>query len=264
LSGTFKSNLAAQARITAGNTRGNSANFSTVHLTDNDTDTYWATDDIVTNGGIVFDFNQPVTFDIVRFSEYLPLGQRVEGWEVATWTGSGWKLFSEGASIGSCRIVQSNPVTTTRVRFRITKSPVCPAISEFGLFLKSSGADPDQQAKEEILKSMRQSQEYWNSGNLEGFMHNYWQSVSLKFIGKTGITYGWNATLQRYKASYPDKARQGTLKFDFIHLDKISEDAWCQVGKYTLDRGKKSLSGHFMLIWRKINGQWRIVADHSS
>jgi hypothetical protein len=264
LSGTFRTNLAAKATITAGNTRSNHSNFSTVHLIDNDTDTYWATDDIVTNCGIVFDFPEPVTFDIVRFSEYLPLGQRVEGWEIATWTGSSWKLFSEGASIGSCRIVESQPVTTTKVRFRVTKSPVCPAISEFGLYRKSSGANPDQAAKDEIMKSMRQSQDYWNAGNLDGFMHNYWHSDSLKLIGKTGITYGWDATLKRYQASYPDKAKQGTLTFDFIHLEKISDDAWFQVGKYTLVREKETLSGHFTLLWKKIGGQWRIVADHSS
>jgi alpha-L-fucosidase len=264
LSATFRDNLAVQAKITAGNVRSNHSSFGPSNLTDEKSDTYWATDDAVTNCGVVFDFPEPVTFDIVRFREYLPLGQRVEGWEVDTWTGSAWKLLSRGASIGSCRIVQSDPVTTSRVRFRITKSPVCPAISEFGLYLKSSETDPDQKTKDEILNSMRQSQDYWNAGDLTGFMHNYWHSDSLRFIGKTGITYGWDATLKRYQISYPDKSKQGTLKFDFIHLEKISGDAWFQVGKYTLVRGKETLSGHFTLLWRKIKGQWRIVADHSS
>jgi alpha-L-fucosidase len=264
LNGTFSNNLAAKARITAGNTRDNNNNYSTVHLTDNNTETYWATDDVVTNCGIIFEFPEPVTFDVVRFREYLPLGQRIEGWEIAAWIGNSWKMISEGASVGSCRIIETKPITTSKVRLRITRSPVCPAISEFGLYLKSSSADPDQAAKDEILNSMKQSQDYWNNGDLEGFMHNYWHSDSLKFIGKTGITYGWDATLKRYKTSYPDKAKQGTLKFDYIHLDKISEDAWSQVGKYTLIRGKETSSGHFMLLWRKINGQWRIIADHSS
>ncbi|MFA5817296.1 MAG: alpha-L-fucosidase [Bacteroidales bacterium] len=264
LSGSFRSNLAAKAKITAGNIRNNNPSFGTAHLTDSNPNTYWATDDAITNCGVVFEYPDPITFDIIRFGEYLPLGQRVEGWEIDTWTGTGWKEMAKGASIGSCRIVQTEPVNTTKVRFRITKSPVCPAISDFGLYLKSSGIDPDPQAEEEIMTSMRQSQDYWNAGNLEGFMHNYWHSDSLKFIGKTGITYGWDATLKRYKASYPDKSKQGTLKFDFIHLEKISPDAWFQVGKYTLVRGKETLSGHFTLLWRKINGEWRIVADHSS
>ncbi len=264
LEGTFKTNLAKQAKITAGNIRNNSITYNVDRLVDDSNDTYWATDDIVTNCGVVFDFDEAVTFNVVRFREYLPLGQRVDGWSVDTWTGTGWKELASGQSIGACRIVETDPVKTTKIRFRITHSPVCPAISDFGLYLKSSGLNPDDEAKAEILKSMQQSQDYWNSGNLDGFMHNYWHSDSLKFVGKTGITYGWDATLKRYKASYPDKSRQGTLKFDYLHLDKISDDGWYQVGKYTLTRDKDTSSGHFMLIWRKIDGQWRIVADHSS
>lgn len=148
--------------------------------------------------------------------------------------------------------------------FCITESPDRPVISDFGPSLKSPALTADDEARAEILKSMQHSQDCWNSGDLVGFMHNYWRSDSLKFVGKTGITYGWDASLKRYQLSYPDRSKQGTLRFNYLHLDKISEDAWYQIGKYTLTRENDTLSGHFMLIWRKIDGQWRIVADHSS
>lgn len=32
----------------------------------------------------------------------------------------------------------------------------------------------------------------WNRGDLEGFMKGYWESDSLMFIGKSGVTYGYN------------------------------------------------------------------------
>jgi len=111
---------------------------------------------------------------------------------------------------------------------------------------------------------MQQSQDYWNKGDLDRFMHNYWHSDSLKFIGKTGITYGWQASLDRYLRSYPDKSSRGTLSFDFLHLDQLDKDHYFQVGKYTLYRETDTLSGHFTLIWEKINGEWKIIADHSS
>jgi len=136
LSETFKMNLAAQAEIKAGNTRFNSPTYCAENLVDDNADTYWATNDAATNCGVVFSFKKPVTFNVIRFGEYLPLGQRVEGWEVAIWSENGWKKIAEGASIGSSRIIQVNPVATTRVRLRITQSPVCPAISNFGLYLK--------------------------------------------------------------------------------------------------------------------------------
>jgi hypothetical protein len=159
------------------------------------------------------------------------------------------------------------PIPKRAVRFINLTALIILSIYSIGA-AQSSQADPmiqeDYQAKIAIMKSMIQSEKYWNEGNLEGFMHNYWRSDSLKFIGKSGITYGWNATLDRYKKSYPDKSKQGTLKFEFIHLDKISNDAFFQVGKYTLTRESDTLSGHFSLLWRKIDGEWRIVADHSS
>lgn len=137
LSRTFEVNLAAGARITAENTRGDSPDFDAGHLVDNHPATYWATDDSITCCGVLFEFRAPITFDVVRFREYLPLGQRIEGWEIAVWAGDSWERYAEGASVGSCRIVAGAPVTTTRVRFRVTRAPVCPAISEFGLFRKA-------------------------------------------------------------------------------------------------------------------------------
>ena len=121
-----------------------------------------------------------------------------------------------------------------------------------------------EEDKNAILESMKQSQDYWNSGDLDGFMHNYWKSDSLKFIGKSGITYGWQGSLDRYKNSYPDKSKQGTLTFDFLHLEAVGQGNYFQVGKYTQIRETDTLSGHFSLLWKKIDGEWKIIVDHSS
>lgn len=46
-------------------------------------------------------------------------------------------VIAKGTSIGSCRLVRMrDDVIAGRVRLRITQSPVCPALSEFGLFLE--------------------------------------------------------------------------------------------------------------------------------
>jgi hypothetical protein len=52
--------------------------------------------------------------------------------------------------------------------------------------------------KEKILFSMSEQEKAWNKGDIEGYMAYYWKSDSLKFIGKSGITYGWNTTLLHY------------------------------------------------------------------
>ena len=111
---------------------------------------------------------------------------------------------------------------------------------------------------------MADQQDAWNNFNIESFMEGYWKSDSLKFIGKNGITYGWDSTLENYKKIYPSKEAMGKLTFTIISLDLISDTSAFMIGKYHLKRKNDEPSGHFTLLWLKIDGKWLIVADHSS
>lgn len=104
----------------------------------------------------------------------------------------------------------------------------------------------------------------WNNGNINEFMHGYWENDSLMFIGKTGVTYGYTNTLNNYKKGYSDTAQMGQLKFDILQVKKISSDAFFVVGKWFLKRTVGDIGGHYTLLFRKIKGKWVIVADHSS
>lgn len=104
----------------------------------------------------------------------------------------------------------------------------------------------------------------WNKGDIQSFMQGYWKSDSLMFIGKNGITRGWQQTLENYKAGYPDTATMGKLSFELISLKKLSADYFFVVGKWLLKRSIGDVSGHYNLLWRKIKGRWYIIADHSS
>ncbi len=104
----------------------------------------------------------------------------------------------------------------------------------------------------------------WNKGNINEFMHGYWENDSLMFIGKTGVTYGYTNTLNNYKKGYSDTAQMGQLKFDILHVKKISNQAFFVVGKWFLKRTVGDIGGHYTLLFRKMNGKWVIVADHSS
>ena len=78
-------------------------------------------------------FAGPVTFDVVDLREHLPLGQRVDTWALDRWQDGAWVEFAAGRAIGNRRLWRGDAVTTDRVRLRVT-GPVCPAISEFGLY----------------------------------------------------------------------------------------------------------------------------------
>jgi alpha-L-fucosidase len=139
LDAAFAHDLARSAKCSASNSRGDDPRFAPASLTDGKRDTYWATDDAVTNAEVVLEFPQPVTFNVVRLREYLPLGQRVEAFALDQWQEGQWKEFATGTSIGNCRLVRSQLSSTSKVRLRIAQAPVCPAISELGLFLDEGG-----------------------------------------------------------------------------------------------------------------------------
>lgn len=123
------------------------------------------------------------------------------------------------------------------------------------------------QTKDEItIRTLLDKQtKSWNCGDLRGFMNGYWKSDSLMFIGKNGVTYGYEQTLANYRKSYPDMDAMGELEFDILKVTRLAPDAYYVIGKWHLIRDKAGdLSGHYTLLFRKIKGQWVIVADHSS
>ncbi len=104
----------------------------------------------------------------------------------------------------------------------------------------------------------------WNGGDVENFMKPYWHSDSLMFIGKSGVTYGWQKTMENYKKNYPDAAAMGKLDFTILQIKRLSVLYYSVVGKWHLARTIGDLSGHFTLLFKKIKNIWVIVSDHSS
>ncbi len=121
------------------------------------------------------------------------------------------------------------------------------------------------QKKEEILSILDRQVGYWNNGDIDNFMEDYWKSPELMFIGKNGVTKGWEETKDRYYKSYPDRASMGTLKFDIKEVEFFNKKTVWVLGQWNLTRPEKGdIGGHYTLIFKKIKGRWLIVSDHSS
>ena len=120
--------------------------------------------------------------------------------------------------------------------------------------------DKDFEAVKSILQTQAKS---WNEGNIDAFMEYYWKSDNLQFIGSNGITYGWQNTLDNYKKRYPDRQAMGKLSFEVLKVDKRSKKVITLVGKFHLKREIGDLEGIFLLVWKKIKGEWKIVADQT-
>ncbi len=117
--------------------------------------------------------------------------------------------------------------------------------------------------KTAILKVMKDQEIAWSKNDLEGFMQGYIKSDSLKFYGKSGLTKGWQQTLDNYKKGYPTKEHSGTLTFKVNDISPIESGSYWVMGEYFLSRSVGDANGVFMIIFKKIDGEWKIVADMS-
>jgi len=141
--------------------------------------------------------------------------------------------------------------------------PTAKRLITIGLFLAAMNGQ-SQQTKVRIDSIMQVQAKAWNQGDLRAFMQYYWRSDSLCFIGGQGPKYGWDTTLKRYQTVYSDREKMGKLKFTNLTIDPLSEERILVMGQWQLERKDGPLGGFYTLIWRKIQGQWLIIYDHSS
>ena len=121
----------------------------------------------------------------------------------------------------------------------------------------------EKEDKAAIQSVMTLQEKAWSNNDLEGFMQGYWKSDSLKFYGPSGLTKGWQQTLDNYKKGYPTKEHSGTLTFKINDISPIEDNSYWVMGEYFLKRNVGDANGVFIIIFKKIDGEWKIVADMS-
>ena len=117
--------------------------------------------------------------------------------------------------------------------------------------------------EQEILAVIEKQRQDWNNFDIEGFMEGYWKSEELRFYGSNGVTSGWVNTLERYQKAYPTKEHTGQLKFVINEISRIEKNSYYVMGEFHLERPVGDANGIFMILFRKIDGKWKIIADTS-
>jgi ketosteroid isomerase-like protein len=129
--------------------------------------------------------------------------------------------------------------------------------------LAHASADDAKSAVEHVLLAQ---QDAWNRHDLDGFMSGYWNSPDLTFFSGAKQTSGWQATIDRYRATYDSPGHEmGKLEFSALRIESLGPDAAFVRGawKLTLSDGKMP-HGLFTLLFRKFPQGWKIVHDHTS
>lgn len=128
-----------------------------------------------------------------------------------------------------------------------------------GIAQKQSSAD-----EAAIRHIMAKQTDAWNRGDLAAFMQGYWKNDSLVFIGRSGPSYGYHQALANYRKNYSGPDQMGKLFFDLIKVKRLSSEYYFVIGKWFLKRKAGDIGGVYTLLFHKIDGQWRIVVDHTS
>ena len=126
-----------------------------------------------------------------------------------------------------------------------------------------------QTIPQDIQDKMSVQELAWSNGDVETFMSAaYAPSDSLLFIGSRGLTLGFEKVLSNYRDNYPTGDAMGELTFQNMFWKPLGSEHGLLVGSWHLMRGEgfEDLEGHYSLIWQFIeaDGEWQIVADHSS
>jgi ketosteroid isomerase-like protein len=130
----------------------------------------------------------------------------------------------------------------------------------------STQMTPLPQGELDVVKVLLAQERAWNEGNIEAFASGYKRSPDTIFIG-AAIFHGFDAMLDRYKKSYPDRATMGTLTFSDLQPRILDDHFAIVTGQFALDRDKKHggpAGGIFSLVFEKTPGGWKIVLDHTT
>ncbi len=125
---------------------------------------------------------------------------------------------------------------------------------------RSAFADP---VETELVRIVHKQSEAWNSGDIREFMSAYWNDDRLTFSSNGKTQRGWKATYENYKKNYPDRETMGKLTFTELETQELSPNAMLMLGTWQLERAEP-VGGNFSLVWKRIDGKWLIVHDHSS
>ena len=131
-------------------------------------------------------------------------------------------------------------------------------------FASRSSAEPETPDEAAIRTLLVDQTAAWNRGDIDGFMAGYWKSDETEFVSAEGVSRGWQALLDRYKRSYPDRKAMGTLSFSNLEVRVECSTSAYAIGEYHLQREKDNPSGIFTLNLRKFPEGWRVVVDHTT
>jgi len=148
------------------------------------------------------------------------------------------------------------------IRTLLRRSVAFAILLAAALHVFSQTADP-KSAIEQVLHTQQDAS---NRHHLDAVMTGYSNSPDLTFFSGAKETKGWQATIDRYRATYTSAGKEmGHLEFSELRIEPLGpESAFVRgVWQLTMSDGKTP-HGRFTLVFRKFSNGWKIIHDHTS
>jgi uncharacterized protein (TIGR02246 family) len=129
---------------------------------------------------------------------------------------------------------------------------------------EASTTDQEDATRAAVESVLRAQEEAWNRGDVDAFAEGYWKSDDVTFSSGGKTTRGWEETVRGYRERYPTREKMGRLSFDKLEVTPLGDEAALVLGEWKLERKSEPVNGNFSLVFRKIEGRWVIVHDHTS
>lgn len=117
----------------------------------------------------------------------------------------------------------------------------------------------------EVTHVLAASAAGWNRGDLGAFMSAYLDSPTTTYWGSQGLLRGYAEIRHHYAPRFLPGATRDSLRFADIEARRLGTDYALATSRWVLFRGDSvTATGPFTLVLRRIEGEWRIIHDHSS
>lgn len=127
--------------------------------------------------------------------------------------------------------------------------------------------EPEQDVSLETYaaRSLDESADAWNRGDLEAFLSDYLNAPSTTFVGSRGVLSGMEQIRQHYAPYFRPGAQRDSLRFESLRVRSLSPMIGLVTARWVLyGDGVTRSAGPVTLVVRRTGSGWRTIHDHSS
>ncbi len=127
-------------------------------------------------------------------------------------------------------------------------------------------SDPEETDPTAVVTALlTESAAAWNAGDLERFVSDYARDSTTTFVSGGRVRSGFTWIRGNYAPAFERGAARDSLQFQSVAARWLGPEHVLATARFVLFRGDSvTASGPFTLVLREVEGDWKIMHDHTS